>query len=340
MKTLSVIILFLGISTWTFAQKQITMLVKENTVHCEGVAPMDCLQVKEGTAKTWSNFYTTIKGFNYKPGYQYKLTVIKKKRTGNIPADASAYSYQLKKIIYKRKVTAPANTTGYLGKKMILTQLAGKTIANGKAYLTIDNTNNTIYGKSGCNRFNAGYILNGNTITINQAAGTLMACDEASMKMEQAFRDILDKKNFDIHTAGNTVHFKDPVTKNILLGFEIPSEKEIWSFIEGKKWKLIQLDNVGKDYGKAFIRFDTKNKKITGNGGCNNFFGTYTAKAAEIVFSALGSTEMACPDKETTDTEFKILQHLSAATIRFDVAEQTLNFYKKDKLIMMFAMEQ
>ncbi len=340
MKTLSVIILFLGMSTWTFAQKQITLLVKENTVPCEGVAPMDCLQVKEGTAKTWSNFYTTIKGFNYKPGYQYKLTVIKKKLTGPLPADASAYSYQLKKIVYKRKVKVPASITSYLNKKMILTQLNGKAINNGRVYLTIDNARHTIFGKSGCNRFNTGYQLNGNTITINQAAGTLMACDEASMKLEQEFTTVLDKKTFEIHAAGNSVHFKDPVTKAVMLGFEIPSEKDIWSFIDGKKWKLIQLENVGKDYGKAFIRFDTKNKKVSGNGGCNNFFGTYTAKADEIIFSALGSTKMACPDKETTDTEFKMLQHLSAATVRFDVAEQTLNFYKNDKLIMLLGMEQ
>lgn len=40
-------ILFFSISAISFAQKTITMKIKENTVPCEGVAPMNCMQVKK-----------------------------------------------------------------------------------------------------------------------------------------------------------------------------------------------------------------------------------------------------------------------------------------------------
>lgn len=337
MKT-RLLMLMMVLSTISFAQKTITMMIKENTVPCVGVGPMDCMQVKEGKAKTWSNFYSSIEGFKYEPGYQYKLSVIKTKRTGNIPADASTYTYRLKKLLSKKKVKVPVAT--YLNKKMILTQINGKDVTDGKVYMTLDNTTHQMFGKSGCNRFNASYKLSGNSIEINPMMGTLMACDPESMKLEQDFTATIDKKQFEIHTTGNTVHFKDIKTKNVVLKFNIPTESEIWSFIDGKKWKLIQMDHTGMDYGKAMIRFDVKSKKVSGNGGCNNFFGSFTTKGNEIIFSALGSTKMACPDGNATSTEIKMLSHLSNATLRFDVAEQTLNLYKGEQLIMMFGLEK
>ncbi|WP_447637120.1 META domain-containing protein [Flavobacterium microcysteis] len=334
---LKFILLFLGASTLAFAQKTITMKVKENTRPCVGVAPMDCMQVKEGNAKQWSNFYSTIEGFDYQPGYEYILKVIRTKREGNVPADASSYTYRLKKLVSKKQVKT-INTT-YLNKKMVLTQMNGKNISNGKVYLTIDSAKNAIYGKSGCNRFNAGYQLNGNQIQTDLLMGTLMACDAESMQLEQDFKTAIEKKNFEIHTEKNAVHFKDRKTKKIILAFTIPTENELWTFIDGKKWKLIQMENVGKDYGKANLQFDVKSKKVSGNSGCNNFFGSFNATADQITFSALAGTKMACIDKDAASTETKMRNYLSEATLRFDVAEQTLNFYKDDKLVMMFAIQ-
>lgn len=337
MTRLHVLILFLLAGTATFAQALITMQVKENTVPCVGVASMNCLQVKEGAAKTWSNFYASIEGFDYQPGYRYVLKVIKAKVKGVIPADAPAYTYRLKKLVSKKK--AEVQDTMYVNKKMILTSLNGKAVKAGNVYLTMDQARDAMSGKSGCNWFNAGYKLNGNNIDIDMLFGTMMACGKESMELEQEFRSALEKKSFEIHAEGKAVHFKDPQTKAIVLSFEIPSENDIWSFIDGKKWKLIQLDHVAKDYGKAAIQFDVKTKKVTGNGGCNNFFGSYSSTGNEISFPALGATKMACPDKDASDTETRILQQLSAATVRFDVAEQTLNFYKNDQLIMMFGLQ-
>lgn len=333
---LRLLILMLTLSTITFAQKTITLQVKENTEPCTGVVPMNCLHVKEGNARTWSNFYSSIEGFNYQPGYRYKLIVKKTKVKEPVPADASAYTYRLKKVVYKNKVRP--EKASYLNKKMVLTRINGKAIANGKVYITLDSTKNSMYGKSGCNKFNASYKLNGNLITINLVMGTLMACEQESMELEQAFKTTMEQKSFEIQTAGSSVHFKDPKTNSVALSFEIPAEDQIWSFIDGKKWKLIQLENVGKDYGKAMIQFDAKTKKVTGNSGCNNFSGTYLSGGDEITFAALGSTKMACLDQDAAAIETKMLQHLSNTTLRFDVAEQTLNFYKGDKLIMIFGM--
>ena len=48
---------------------------------------------------------------------------------------------------------------------------------------------------------------------------------------------------------------------------------------------------------------------------------------------------MACIDKDAAATETKMRHYLSETTLRFDVAEETLNFYKDDKLVLVFVKQ-
>lgn len=341
MKKIGLLLVFVAMSTFSFAQETIKMKVKENTVPCEGVAPMDCMQVKIGKSKEWQNFFNSIEGFTYEPGYAYRLKVIQTERTGTVPADASKYTYKLKKVVCKKKVKDDKNTASdkmdVLNKKMILTHINGKKVLEGKAYGTLDAKTNTFFGKNGCNNFNSGFKLNGSKITFSSGMGTLMACDPESMQLESDFNSALDQKDFTIQTKDNIVEFVNS-KKEVVLTFQIPTEKNIWSFIDGKNWKLFMLDNVGMDYGKASIKFNVKDKTVTGNGGCNNFFGSFESTKDQIKFSSMGSTRMACLDEEKSATEAKVLGYLSQSDLRFDVADQTLNFYKDDKLIMIFGL--
>lgn len=344
MKKMGLLLVFVAMSTFSFAQETIKMKVKENTVPCEGVAPMDCMQVKIGKDKEWQNFYNTIEGFTYEPGYEYRLKVVKTAREGNIPADASKYTYKLKKVVCKKKSKVNKNTSNatfnsatVLNKKMILTHINGKKVLEGKAYGTLNSESNMFYGKNGCNNFNSGFKLSGDKIVFSTGMGTLMACDPESMQLESDFSGALAQKEFTIQNKDNVVEFVNN-KKEVVLSFEIPTEKDIWSFIDGKKWKLFMLDNTGKDYGKAFIQFNVQEKRVSGNAGCNNFFGSYTALSNEITFSGMGVTKMACLDDDKMETEGKVLNYLSEQKMIFDVADQTLNFYKDDRLVMVFGL--
>jgi len=71
------------------------------------VGPVLTFLVQEGKAigtNSWSNFYSSIEGFDYEAGYTYMLSV-KIKHIDNPPADASSYAYRLEEIISKEKVT-------------------------------------------------------------------------------------------------------------------------------------------------------------------------------------------------------------------------------------------
>lgn len=323
------------LSTFTYGQESLKMFVKENKVSCQGVAPMECLHVKYDKDKEWQFFYDHIEGFNFEKGNRYEIVVTRTKRAAPIPADASAYQYKLKSIVSK----TPVNTEkGIYNTKMILTQLNGKKINNGKAFITINDETGTISGKNGCNNFNVKYtkLSSKNQIKTDSPVGTLMACDTESMKLEQDFSDAITKKKFKIVKKNNTVQFKNAKNK-VVMEFSIPTQNELWSFIEKNNWKLIALENVGQDYGRASIKFNTAEKKVSGNTGCNNFSGTYETNDDRISFDKVASTEMACIG-EGNKTEQKILSYLNNKDLRFDVADQTLNFYLNDKLVMMFGI--
>ena len=74
-------------------------------VQCEGVAPMNCLQVQESDAPEqgkWRNFYSSIEGFTFEAGYLYKLG-IRKERLEDVPADASSIRYVLVEVFEKTR---------------------------------------------------------------------------------------------------------------------------------------------------------------------------------------------------------------------------------------------
>lgn len=324
------------LSTITYGQESLKMFVKENKVPCQGVGPMECLQVKYDKDKEWQFFYDHIEGFNFEKGNRYEIMVTRTKRPAPIPADASAYQYKLKSVISK----TPVNTEkGIYNTKMILTQLNGKKINNGKAFITINDETGTISGKNGCNNFNVKYtkLSSKNQIKTDSPMGTLMACDSESMKLEQDFSAAITKMKFKIVKKNNTVQFKNAKNK-VVMEFSIPTQNQLWSFIGKNNWKLIALENVGQDYGRASIKFNIAEKKVSGNTGCNNFSGTYETNDDRISFDKIASTRMACIGEEGNKTEQKILSYLNNKDLRFDVADQTLNFYLNDKLVMIFGI--
>lgn len=80
-------------------------------------------------------------------------------------------------------------------------------------------------------------------------------------------------------------------------------------------WKLTEVGDravtTPRDMNEAHLLLDGAESRARGNAGCNRFFGQFEAGEAEIAFSALGSTMMACP--ETMDTERAFLAALGAA---------------------------
>lgn len=64
-----------------------------------------------------------------------------------------------------------------------------------EAHIIFDAEKSAVYGSSGCNRMTGKYSLAGSSLQIGPMAGTRMACDEPSMKLEQALHKALADVN-------------------------------------------------------------------------------------------------------------------------------------------------
>ncbi len=78
-----------------------------------------------------------------------------------------------------------------------------------------------------------------------------------------------------------------------------------------------------------------ENARVSGNGGCNNYFGDVQADPATGSFSvtAIGSTKKMCENIEGEATYFSMLPKAN----RYRVSGSTLELYQNDLLLLKFS---
>ena len=70
----------------------------------------------------------------------------------------------------------------------------------------------------------------------------------------------------------------------------------------GRHWRLVELNGKPVEKQDAFVFFDEKNNRVSGNFGCNNFSGTYNLRIGNrIEFSQMVTTLKMCIDMEVED---------------------------------------
>lgn len=74
------------------------LYVDSKLVDCVGVGPQQCMLIKEDLDSEWKMFYTSIEGFEYQEGTQYKLSVMITE-IENPPADSSSLKYTLLEVL-------------------------------------------------------------------------------------------------------------------------------------------------------------------------------------------------------------------------------------------------
>jgi copper homeostasis protein (lipoprotein) len=99
--------------------------------------------------------------------------------------------------------------------------------------------------------------------------------------------------------------------------------------IIGKHWRLVELQekSITSESGQgkeAFLLLHEEGNRITGNGGCNHFFGTYELLDGNgIRISQIGATKMMCPDMEQETTFFRTLESVN----NYAIQNETLVFF-------------
>lgn len=66
--------------------------------------------------------------------------------------------------------------------------------------------------------------------------------------------------------------------------------------LEGNSWKLTRLSNLSGELPKTAkevtMRLDSG--RVSGNGGCNRYFGSYSLNGSSVKFNGVASTKMFC----------------------------------------------
>jgi heat shock protein HslJ len=103
-----------------------------------------------------------------------------------------------------------------------------------------------------------------------------------------------------------------------------------------KRWVLVELKGVPVQQSggrkDAYIGFETSDKRFSGNGGCNQFSGTYTVNKHEIKFGEVRSTKMSCVDIEFENTFLSVLSSID----RFEQRDNELLMKWKKETLLVF----
>lgn len=109
--------------------------------------------------------------------------------------------------------------------------------------------------------------------------------------------------------------------------------------LDGGQWNLTHLNGQPVRDSKAFIELNIGNKKFTGNAGCNRMFGSVTANRNSIDFSRVGSTRMACADRDTMRLENEFIRTLERVT-SYQTSGRMLKLFRGRRLVAQFRSER
>lgn len=103
--------------------------------------------------------------------------------------------------------------------------------------------------------------------------------------------------------------------------------------LTGVYWRptYVGPEAVPEDAG-LWVQFEVDGS-ITGNAGCNSFFGSLTSTDAGVAVGPLGSTRRACPGA-IMDRESAFLSALQQATI-FEVGGERMNCLDDDRTLLI-----
>ncbi len=169
--------------------------VNSSKVPCTGAGNMQCLVVQKGESinpENWKSFYANIEGFEFEPGYIYKLIVHEEKlNKENVPADASSVKYSLVEVLEKKQ-----DMRLRINDIWVLTSIEGETIQSSQKGETprieFNVAKMRVSGNDGCNNFTGSIKkLDTGAIEFGPLAGTRKFCQ--NMAIPDRFNKVLNK---------------------------------------------------------------------------------------------------------------------------------------------------
>lgn len=104
--------------------------------------------------------------------------------------------------------------------------------------------------------------------------------------------------------------------------------------LDSTQWILTEFSQPLVDGVQITLAFDLTAGQVSGNSGCNTFFGGFTSKGMQIEFGPMGSTMMAC-EQELMDQELLFL-NLLAQVNAYEITDNQLTLTTADGETLIF----
>jgi heat shock protein HslJ len=275
------------------------------------------LQIREDPADDYELFYDQIEGFNFEPGFEYELRVLREP-VADPPADGSAFRYSLVEEVNR----SPTATIGledaiwqadsYVDDSGAMTDVLPEAIPN------IEFNAGQATGSTGCNQFQSSYQQDGNSLQIEPGAVTQRACAEPVMNQERAFLDALaNTAGYTI--SGNTLEFQNADSAPLIIFNRLAP-----TMLTGTTWLLSAYNNgqqavVSLIAGTEITAVFDANGQLAGSASCNAYRGSYQVDDEQMSIGPLATTRRACADPQgILDQELAYLAALQR-TSRFEI---------------------
>lgn len=299
-------VLFVGILVFfvacASAPKGTVYWVNSYKVDCNGVGPMKCMLIQKGETlleEQWENFYAQIEGFDYEPGFMYKL-LVQEEELENAPADASSLKYTLIEILEKKQDDKPLLNGNWELKTMngSIVKLPKIQGAGLIPCIQIDIAKMHLSGIDGCNHLN-GVIksIKEDKIEFGPIAGTMKMCPD--MTLADSFNRAMSKVHkFKVENQ-KLLFFSEEGTE--LLEFQKGTEARI---LLNDIWVAEQIEGemIMDKSNAPSLEIHTSDMEVMGSDGCNNYMGKIQKLTNnDLVFGPLAGTRKMCEDMTVAD---------------------------------------
>ncbi len=209
-----------------------------------------------------------------------------------------------------------------------LTDLPGQTLPadQGRSAVTVNFEAERVHGFSGCNQFTGSYTLDGERLVLGTLAGTMMACPEPGMSVENQFLRSFSGA-FDFRVAVNDLTLT-PANGGDALRFE----REAPAGLEDAQWEVTGYNNgrqavVSPKVGtRLTLMFE--DGQVSGSSGCNRFQGSFAVEGNALTIQPLTTTRNACEDAAMSQEQEFLSALESAAT--WEIARGRLDVHRAD----------
>ena len=163
-------------------------------------------------------------------------------------------------------------------------------------------------------------------------AGSVITMNGLNEKSMPSMYKVGENKLIQLDMEGNVI------TGDLASNYELAKINEN---LVDKKWTLIEINGVAlssmnpQPTVEAFITFNSKENRVHGSSGCNNFTGMYKLEGSSLTFSGVASTRKMCIDMTIEDQMNKIFQ----AVDKYAITDNTLSLNQAETTLAKFSGE-